>query len=453
MPAAEHSASEALEAPRAASDALRALAETAALGLLLLAALVPTIRLGAITILGVRVLTPDLALVLLVPFCALLLWPRWRPATPWWPLLVAMGATLVYGGISTAQWSGLHLREGLGDQLFVLACSGAAMAVACLLVGAQDGPGLVRLIDRLTLAMAAVATAYVLKSWYAAALGLDFIRLQEQRTGGPLASPAVLHFPILPALAWAAGRALVERGRQRWLWLAVAAAVAFAILSTRSRGALLGAGVFALLGALRLPDRRLRLRLVASVLLVGAAAEVAVLSQSSADRLTAFADTTRSLNLDAVLRAWSWDAWTTVRGWGLGHFWNWYPTDVTSIITGPSIYEYGFLYIETQFGVMLYHPHSLVLFLVTELGLVGAGFLLVLGGSLLWAVLRARDAGQGLLAAGLLGSTTALVADLLVFKSFIASGVWWVFLFACLRLAAAPSTPSPRNGEPAPCAS
>ncbi len=452
MPVADQAVAEPLDdpfdAPRRAALLLRSGAGLLALAVLLLNALIPGIQQAVFRFLGFPVMGNDLAVATLAPIAGLLLWPTWRMAGAWWPIVGAMAFACAYGVLSVSLWSGVEIRNGYGPQLFVIACTIAALLVPLLLVGAEDDSGLVVLLDRLTIAIALIVAIYTAKSWYASALGLDFIRLQEQRTSGPLASPSVLHFPTLPALGWAVARLLALAGRRRLLWLAVTAALALALVSTRSRGALLACGVFAVLGVVRIPDRRLRGQLLGLILLVGLTSAAAVFAQSSTDRLGALQDDNRQLNFDAVSRALAYDPVITLRGWGLGHFWNWYPTDVMSIVTGPSIYEYGFLHIQSQFGTMLYHPHSLILFLLAELGLVGLVLLVVLWGSVGWCVVRARTTPAALLAAALLGSTNALVVDLLVFKSFAASAVWWVYLFAALRLCRRPP-PDLRRLSPA----
>ena len=425
--------SDPLTAGSNAAALLAVIAEGVFLFMVLLCALspgvaLPTLRVGDQTVMG-----SELAVMGSFPLMLLLSWPMWRMERTWWPILMVMVVSILYGIVSTFMWSGIELRAGFYGQMVVMISTLSAMGSACLLVGVQSTAGLIRMLDRLALIVAAITVVYVAKSWYAGALGLDFIRLQEQRTGGPLASPAVLHFVILPPLAWSLARLLATLGRERRLHVCITAILAVGLLSTRSRGALLGLGLFILCGIFLMRDAQMRRRLLVVAVIIVTLVVTVIWLQPNTDRLTQFSDGNRQMNYDAVVRALSFDPWISVRGWGLGHFWNWYRTDVMSITEGPSIYEFGFLHIETQFGTMLYHPHSLPLFLLAELGAVGATLMVVVFGTLLWAVLRPRTAAGGLLAAGLLGSTTALVFDLLIFKGFPSSAMWWVFVFSCLR--------------------
>jgi O-antigen ligase len=420
-------------AGEAAATLLAFIAEGFFLVMILSCALIPgvawpTVRVGDQTIMG-----SELAVMASFPLMLALLWPTWRMERSWWPILTVMVLTVLYGILSAAMWSGIEIRAGFMGQMVVMLCTLSAMGSACLLVGAQPAAGLPRMLDRFAMLVAAITVVYVIKSWYAAALGLNFIHLQEQRTGGPLASPAVLHFVILPPLGWSLARLLASLGRERRMHIIITAILAVGLLSSRSRGALLGLGISIFLGVLLLRDAQMRRRLMVVVGVIIALVVAVFYLQPNTDRLAQFTDNNRQMNFDAVVRALTFDPGISLRGWGLGHFWNWYRTDVMSITEGPSIYEFGFLHIETQFGTMLYHPHSLPLFLLAELGLVGAITIVVVFGTLVRAGLRPHSTAHGLLAAGLLGSTTALVFDLLIFKGFPSSALWWVFVFACLR--------------------
>ncbi len=422
-----------LESGRDAAALLAFVAEGVFLFMVLICALLPgialpTIRLGDQTVMG-----SEVAVMFSFPLILLLLWPTWRMDRAWWPILGVMVVAVLYGIFSVFTWSGIEIRAGFMGQMVVMACTMCAMGSACLLVGAQPVEALPRMLDRLALLIAVITFIYVVKSWYAGALGFDFIRLQEQRTGGPLASPAVLHFVILPPLGWSLARLLSTLGRERRVHICITAVLATGLLSARSRGALLGLGIFIVFALLAMRDAQMRRRLLLVVFIIVALTAAVFWSQPNTDRLAQFTDNNRQMNYDSVMRALSFDPWISLRGWGLGHFWNWYRTDVMSITEGPSIYEFGFLHIETQFGTMLYHPHSLPLFLLAELGAVGVMVIGVVFGALLWVGLRPRTTSVGLLAAGLIGSTTALVFDLLIFKGFPSSALWWVFLFACLR--------------------
>ncbi len=422
-----------LAAGEAAATLLAIIAEGLFVFMVLICALLPGIALPTVRVGDQTIMGSELAVMASFPLMLLLLWPTWRMEHSWWPILVVMTVTIVYGILSAVMWSGIEIRAGFMGQMVVMICAFSAMGSACLLVGAQPAAALPRMLDRFAMMVAAITVIYILKSWYAGALGLDFIRLQEQRTGGPLASPAVLHFVILPPLGWSLARLLATIGRERRMHIAITAIFAIGLLSSRSRGALLGLGIFIFLGVLLLRDGQMRRRLLMVVAIIVALVVAVFWLQPNTDRLAQFSDSNRQMNYDSVVRALTFDPWISMRGWGLGHFWNWYRTDVMSITEGPSIYEFGFLHIETQFGTMLYHPHSLPLFLLAELGAVGAITMVVVFGTLVWTGLRPRSTTHGLLAASLLGSTTALVFDLLIFKGFPSSALWWVFVFACLR--------------------
>jgi hypothetical protein len=89
----------------------------------------------------------------------------------------------------------------------------------------------------------------------------------------------------------------------------------------------------------------------------------------------------------------------------------------------------------TDYGVMLYQPHSVLLLLGVELGAVGLSFFAKLWGVLGRLVLRAVSRQKNSFAVmGVACAALGMFADTILFKDGKTSAFWWFFLLAALAL-------------------
>ena len=104
---------------------------------------------------------------------------------------------------------------------------------------------------------------------------------------------------------------------------------------------------------------------------------------------------------------------------------------------GGDLYLTGRYFRHTRFGILLYHPHSTVLALGVEMGLVGISFLVALAAAVLAALRRSlRSRADSIFALGVAVSTLSLGFDLFILRRPTRDAVWWVFLFGLLALIA-----------------
>jgi hypothetical protein len=91
--------------------------------------------------------------------------------------------------------------------------------------------------------------------------------------------------------------------------------------------------------------------------------------------------------------------------------------------------------VDTPYGVLLYHPHSVLLLLVVELGAAGVAYAFALVAVLAKMLRRSRrDRVLPIFVCGVVASAASMLFDLFLFKNVILSVSWWVFLFGALRL-------------------
>jgi len=223
------------------------------------------------------------------------------------------------------------------------------------------------------------------------------------------------------------------------------------VLATGSRGGLLALVAWVVLLAVQLlfgrngRQRRLWPWLVTAGAGIGVAVVVAVLFPSLG-RLFSLGDPLREQNLFSALTWWTRDWQTIVAGAGAGQVWPWFAID-SGLVPAP-----GERMVPTPAGQVLLSPHSTLLAVVVELGLVGALLAGVMVFALCKLTLRGReDAFAAPLALALLATLVAFLFDTYLFKEFGNAFWWWLAAGAVAvccspveRQALSNSTTSPR---------
>lgn len=272
------------------------------------------------------------------------------------------------------------------------------------------------------------------------------------RLGTGMGGAAIYHMVLLLALGILLRAAL--SGERRLLSWAGVAVCTVGILLTGSRAGLLCLVAFVALVALLLALRG-QARLVAP--LVGGLVVVLGLVLAFvpvARRLLQAGDMGRQANMETALRTWSSTTHYELFGIGSGRMWPWYIFE-----TGHATIPWRGL-IQTGFGRGTTNPHSVVLGVLTELGLVGIVLLLGLVGTLVvcfvlaWRRLASSEralAGQVgtapastgadgnplvrvaalLPLVALVASLPAFLFDFYLFKNYAIS-FWWWFVLACV---------------------
>jgi len=95
----------------------------------------------------------------------------------------------------------------------------------------------------------------------------------------------------------------------------------------------------------------------------------------------------------------------------------------------------GHMMVSTDYGAMLFQPHSVFLLLGVEFGAVGLVFFGMLWTILGRLVVRALARQENAFAAlGVACAALGMFADLIVFKGPKISAFWWFFLLSALAL-------------------
>jgi O-antigen ligase len=409
---------------------------------LLLFALVPSraaaiYRLGDIPIEIRDVLLLFVAVLYLVPILHRALYgPKIRSGSAG-SLMRASLLFAAYAAFSIG-WSGLQTddAESMGLTLLLFACSVLMpYEVVCLL----ERDVLAAVLKRSIVVFAVVCAIYSADSFFQ--LGFrspEYMRMEPDfpipRVGGPLFGASTGYFLILPALAYALEE-VWRRGGHRTLGVVCSLLMGITLFALGSRGSVALTLMFVGICFMFLPSIRRKVLAIASVLAVVTLGILLVTQSGEANRISSFEDEGR-----LSLHNKSWELITTrsipanLFGSGYGSVWPWYRLDdyVSQKKFEMAVATRDDLLVAGKF---LYHPHSVLLLLVVEMGLVGAVYFVLIWKALL-AIVRLERAARAHLvfACGLLASGCALFLDLFLFYHSRVYMIWWFWVFAALRL-------------------
>jgi O-antigen ligase len=328
--------------------------------------------------------------------------------------------------LASLAWS--SLKFDLSAIVYPLYMAWLSMSVAFIFTYAATfrGSDWEQTASRLAWVLTAIFLYYLYK--YSLAPG-GIAGLGEHRLRGRLGGAAVLHFIMLPVLAVHFANAIRKSGKMTALfsWAGVIVMVLL-ILLTGSRAGLLS--MLILIASLFFSARRSFLSYI-TVTALGFGTYMLVNSLFSLERLGSLEDTSRQLT---YMTGWKYatSSWTALWfGNGYGSIWPWYAIETEKMLGIRSVMQ------NTEWGSTLYHPHSLLLGLLSELGLVSvvafAGMVIVL----IRVHAKAKKQGERMrayLSLGMLCTLPATFMDYYLFKSWDLAFIWWTFLFLAVAV-------------------
>ena len=167
------------------------------------------------------------------------------------------------------------------------------------------------------------------------------------------------------------------------------------------------------------------------LIVLTAASTMVVFSRASTERLRSFEDMERSDTYETSFRIFSSSWQSCLLGSGYGSVWPWYLTDR---LDGGGLMSPDRV-LKSSFGEALYQPHSTMLLLAVELGALGIYTFGYIGFVLGNIVVRARRRNAFVLyAVGIASSGLALFFDLFLFKCWVLSSLWLIYVCGGIKL-------------------
>jgi O-antigen ligase len=363
--------------------------------------------------------------------------PRFRK--PWHHRLpTSTMLMLLYAAISVI-WSGMSPRD-TAAMLYTLMGTASALLLGYYLIANRSAESVRSFLWWLTVFLAGIGLLYSAESFFS--LGLRSELGKEpwnpndfgiQRVRGPLFISSMGHFILIPALAFCIQETIQNRAG-RLLKLGVVSSLLATIIGLGSRAGLILLGLFFLFLIFFLKGRQ-RFFVILMVMIVTIIAATLIFSKARTDRLRSLRDDSRAETHRA--------AWGIVThrsiiadifGSGYGSYWNWYLKEGRTILYDWQVVDRR---IWTPFGLMLHHPHSVLLLLAVEMGVVGLLYFVAL-----WAVLariflhNLRGGSFSIFTSGVVASGFSMFFDLFFFKPshLQFNALWWIFLFGALAL-------------------
>jgi hypothetical protein len=345
-------------------------------------------------------------------------------------------AVMVYAAVSLG-WSGLSSRDA-SWMASTLVITGASALASYLIVAGHKASEVREFLWRLTLFIGMAGMVYSAESLFS--LGFRSANAPSngdfgiERVRGPLFEPSTGYFILLPALAFAVQQ-MFDRRVNRYLGLGVVFGLAVTILGLGSRAGILIIGAFIVLSMLMIRRNVKALIAILLLLVCGVGAWFLVFSHANASRLQAIDPKEGRIanHLTALRMFEERPIADSLLGTGYGAVWPWYVTE--AVLGSDDIYTSGRYSKITEYGPVLYHPHSTILLLIVELGLAGMLMVAKLGAVLIKAVLAsARSNRYIFFACGVAVATFSLFFDLFLFRRATRDTIWFVFLFGLLSL-------------------
>jgi len=357
---------------------------------------------------------------------------NWHRNLHWWLL-----GLLAYAGLSV-RWSGMDTSNERA-MLFTLVMAGAAFLMPFTVTASLSREQIRSMLRLTAFGLAAVAAVYSLESFFSLGLRSELGRFYSvgfgiERVKGPLFESSVGHIILLPAAAFLLEDLLTTCTGRLYKSLA-AILISISILGLGSRAAMLVVALFVATVLFVLRGVRYRLLIVGLLAAGLAVAGAVVFSSASTGRLYSFADPRRlSTHTTALSAVSNRDSSINVLGSGYGSFWAWYLPDVEQ---GDLIARGGDMR-RSEFGETLYQPHSVLLVLAVELGLIGLLFFVKIWSVLAGLIASAWNGGRdAIFSVSVAVTSVAMFGDLIIFKNPKVSAIWWFYILAAVALQSA----------------
>jgi hypothetical protein len=415
--------------------------------------LMPTLKTPWIEVAEVPVNSKDIVLFALCCICLLSKAIK-KPAEPqnklknWHCYLpITTIFILLYAGFTMVFYSYIIPPQGSGDikpmgdletisMRITLVLAAAAFLIAYIQISLKSREAVHSFLWQLTIALAGLGMLYSFATIAGTTLpGVrsEFNATQSDygvlRVVGPLFGASTGHFILVPALAFAVQEFYRSRTK-RMLKLCIMFALMLTIIGLASRAALLILAIFFIFMGFSMKNKKQAIASIAILVIIISAAAGIFFSKASSERLTSLEDSARSetyiISSKIIHHR---DLEYNIVGSGYGSYWPWYMSDLEN-----SINTYIPMF-QTRFGYVLYHPHSVAIIMIVELGLFGTlyfAYLWIILGRLL--IDNFKNAPLPIFNSGVVASAFSMFVDLFIFKGPQINVVWWLYFIGALHL-------------------
>lgn len=248
--------------------------------------------------------------------------------------------------------------------------------------------------------------------------------LGVERLKGPLGGAAVIHITMLPVLSIFLAKIIYKHPPVILYWVATIL-IGITTILTGSRAALFSMIVVFILFLFVQRSFKLLLTTLLSILFIF----VSIIPIISFDRFSNMEDIARFQSYSTSLKLSMESVSSFILGQGYGNIWTWYPHDI-GLKTGV-ISKWDNLKL-THAGIVLYHPHSVFLELLTELGVFSVLAFLMIIIILVNKFIKNKHGLTNYIIIGIIATIPSFFLDLYLLKNWKISTIWWTFVFIAL---------------------
>lgn len=365
-------------------------------------------------------------------------WHCYLPIVTFILLIYAAFTMLFYAEVLPQGIGDIHPME---DRLalamrFTLIFTASSCFLGYIIIAKKTPEAVHSFLWRLTVCLAGIGILYCAVTFLGVNLGdvrSDIVSAQDVhgilRVVGPLFGAANGFFILVPALAFSVQEFFRDR-TQRLFKLSIIFSLMLTIIGLGSRAALVILGLFFIFLSFSMKNKKQSIATIMLLIIVILAVGGLVFNQTNTERLNSFEDSGRSdthlISFKIIAHR---DLEFNIVGSGYGSYWSWYLTNnEMNLNTDMSMAS-------TRFGKMLYHPHSVFLLLIVELGIFGLLYFVYL-----WIILgrllinRSKSAAFPIFYCGVFASGFSMFFNFFIFKSQPINTIWWIYLFGALSL-------------------
>jgi len=377
------------------------------------------------------------AVVIAVAFIYLIIFPIIRKSIKWksWHYRIPQMFfwIIIYAFISIF-WSGLDSRNAFAmGYTLVLALS--AFFIGYVLILNRSGQAIRTLLWKVCVFLAIVGLVYTIESYFRIGLRSYYrdVVFGIDRVKGPLFASSTGALILIPAFAFALGEFLYYPDR-KLLKIGVIFSLITAIIGLGSRSALIALLIFIFLSIILMRGLKKKFIFIISIAIVLVLSITIIFSKANINRLNFRIENSRRYvtyytSLEIIEHR---DPFINIIGSGYGSQWPWYLIEVDY---EGKVSDKGLHFISTQYGKLLYQPHSLFLMLITELGIFGLLFFFYFL-KVFWSLIirSQKNKKLSIFISGMVASGAMMFSDLILFKLGRTNVLWWIFLFGTFAL-------------------
>lgn len=346
------------------------------------------------------------------------------------PLFITI--TFLYMAFSIS-WAGIDHNNSKA-MIFVIILSLFTFIFAYSIICQLDTLNVKKFLWQITILLVIVSAVYTVESFFNIGLrsieGKMIYDFGIQRVRGPLFGSSYGFFILLPAIGFTLNKATIEKWNMRIVIILITLLIT--LLGIGSRMGFLLLISYLIIITMKYLFKRNKTISIFIIIILLLISWLTITYKANVERFFKIHDLYRANTYEAALKIYAKaDITRKIIGKGYGSIWSWYLPDVT---VQSEEERQKTKIIKDIYGNYLYHPHSLLLPLWIEVGIIGMLFILILFIISYKTHLRLKKLGYELFSLSMLIGSLGFFTDLFLLKNWGASFIYWLFFLSMMKI-------------------